>query len=204
MIRITLPAQPQEHVAFAVSPLLECVLSLHVLLGPKHHALQHGWVRRMRARSRAAAGDRGVRLRLSPADPRLLPADGRRRAGDLRGGDRALPPARTGAAAVGARQVAPRSRRNRRDRPRRCREGRRRGAARRSDCVRRPPRRPARAVLGVRLRRRMGAHRADPRRRDRRGRPAARRRRDPARARQAAGPLPLRSCGERARHRPSP
>ena len=35
--------------AFAVSPLLECVLSLHVLLGPKHHALHHEWVRRMRA-----------------------------------------------------------------------------------------------------------------------------------------------------------
>ena len=49
MIRIALPAQPQEHVAFAVSPLLECVLSLHVLLGPKHHALQHEWVRRARA-----------------------------------------------------------------------------------------------------------------------------------------------------------
>src|SRR5258707_13268759 len=49
MIRIALPAQPQEHVAFAVSPLLECVLSLHVLLGPKHHALQHAWVRRARA-----------------------------------------------------------------------------------------------------------------------------------------------------------
>jgi DNA-binding transcriptional ArsR family regulator len=49
VIRITLPANPAEHVAFAYSPLLECVLSLHVLVGPKHHALQHGWVRRMRA-----------------------------------------------------------------------------------------------------------------------------------------------------------
>jgi DNA-binding transcriptional ArsR family regulator len=48
MIRIVLPAQPEEHVAFAVSPLLECVLSLHVLLGPKHHALHHDWVRRLR------------------------------------------------------------------------------------------------------------------------------------------------------------
>jgi len=48
MIRIAFPAQPEETVAFAVSPLLECVLSLHVLLGPKHHALQHEWVRRMR------------------------------------------------------------------------------------------------------------------------------------------------------------
>src|SRR5258708_7407934 len=49
MIRITLPAHPEEHVALAVSPLHECVLSLHVLLGPKHHALHHDWVRRMRA-----------------------------------------------------------------------------------------------------------------------------------------------------------
>jgi DNA-binding transcriptional ArsR family regulator len=49
MIRIALPAHPEEHVALAVSPLLECVLSLHVLLGPKHHALHHEWVRRMRA-----------------------------------------------------------------------------------------------------------------------------------------------------------
>jgi len=48
MIRITLPARPEEHVAIAVSPLHECVLSLHVLLGPKHHALHHDWVRRMR------------------------------------------------------------------------------------------------------------------------------------------------------------
>jgi DNA-binding transcriptional ArsR family regulator len=49
MIRIAVPPRPEELVAFAVSPLLECVLSLHVLLGPKHHALQHEWVRRMRA-----------------------------------------------------------------------------------------------------------------------------------------------------------
>ncbi len=49
MIRIALPPHPEEHVALAVSPLHECVLSLHVLLGPKHHALHHDWVRRMRA-----------------------------------------------------------------------------------------------------------------------------------------------------------
>lgn len=49
MIRIRFPASPLEHVGFAVSPLLECVLSLHVLTGPQHHALQHDWVRRMRA-----------------------------------------------------------------------------------------------------------------------------------------------------------
>jgi DNA-binding transcriptional ArsR family regulator len=49
MIRIALAESPEEHVALTVSPLLECVLSLHVLLGPKHHALHHAWVRRMRA-----------------------------------------------------------------------------------------------------------------------------------------------------------
>ena len=49
MIRIRFPSHAAEDVAFAYSPLLECVLSLHVLVGPKHHALQHGWVRQMRA-----------------------------------------------------------------------------------------------------------------------------------------------------------
>ena len=34
--------------AFGYSPLLESVLSLHVLAEPKHHALQHAWVRAMR------------------------------------------------------------------------------------------------------------------------------------------------------------
>src|ERR1700757_1413093 len=48
MIRISLPARPEEHVALTASPLLECVLSLHVLLAPKHHSLQHDWARRMR------------------------------------------------------------------------------------------------------------------------------------------------------------
>ena len=48
MIRIRFSPHAAEHVAFAYSPLLECVLSLHVLVGPKHHALQHGWVREMR------------------------------------------------------------------------------------------------------------------------------------------------------------
>jgi DNA-binding transcriptional ArsR family regulator len=49
VIRIAFPPNPVEHLAFAVSPALECVQSLHVLSGPKHHALQHGWVREMRA-----------------------------------------------------------------------------------------------------------------------------------------------------------
>jgi DNA-binding transcriptional ArsR family regulator len=49
MIRIGLATDPTEEVRFTYSPLLECVLSLHVLAAPKHHALQHGWVRAMRA-----------------------------------------------------------------------------------------------------------------------------------------------------------
>jgi hypothetical protein len=50
MIRIRLPVDVgEEHVAFIYSPLLECVLSLHVLIGPRHHAIQHSWVREMRA-----------------------------------------------------------------------------------------------------------------------------------------------------------
>lgn len=41
-----LPRPPEEHLAFAYSPLLEAVLSLHVLAEPKHHPVQHRWVRR--------------------------------------------------------------------------------------------------------------------------------------------------------------
>jgi DNA-binding transcriptional ArsR family regulator len=47
-IRFVLPAQESESVAFAYSPVVEAVLSLHVLVAPKHHPLQHAWVRRMR------------------------------------------------------------------------------------------------------------------------------------------------------------
>jgi DNA-binding transcriptional ArsR family regulator len=54
VIRIGLDEHPEEHVAIAASPLLECALSLHVLLGPKHHALHHDWVRRMRTELDAA------------------------------------------------------------------------------------------------------------------------------------------------------
>jgi DNA-binding transcriptional ArsR family regulator len=43
-----LPAAAVERVSHAYSPLLEAVLSLHVLVEPKHHPLQHPWVRRMR------------------------------------------------------------------------------------------------------------------------------------------------------------
>jgi DNA-binding transcriptional ArsR family regulator len=47
-IRFRLPAHAVERVAHAYSPLLEAVLSLHVLVEPKHHPLQHAWVREMR------------------------------------------------------------------------------------------------------------------------------------------------------------
>ena len=48
-IRFVLPEKETESVAFAYSPVVETVLSLHVLVAPKHHPLQHAWVRRMRA-----------------------------------------------------------------------------------------------------------------------------------------------------------
>jgi DNA-binding transcriptional ArsR family regulator len=47
-IRFEIGAQEDGVVAFGYSPLLESVLSLHVLAEPKHHALQHAWVRAMR------------------------------------------------------------------------------------------------------------------------------------------------------------
>ena len=42
------PASGAERVGFSYSPSLEAVLSLHVLVEPKHHPVQHGWVRAMR------------------------------------------------------------------------------------------------------------------------------------------------------------
>jgi DNA-binding transcriptional ArsR family regulator len=48
-IRFAVPADDAlDRIAFAYSPLQEAVLSLHVLVAPKHHALQHDWVRGMR------------------------------------------------------------------------------------------------------------------------------------------------------------
>jgi DNA-binding transcriptional ArsR family regulator len=49
MIRFRFVADPAESIAFSYSPLLEAVLSLHVLTEPKHHPLQHQWVRRARS-----------------------------------------------------------------------------------------------------------------------------------------------------------
>src|SRR3954454_135788 len=47
-IRFHLADEEQAALAIGYSPLLETVLSLHVLAEPKHHALQHDWVRAMR------------------------------------------------------------------------------------------------------------------------------------------------------------
>jgi len=48
MIEIRLePATIDDTVVFAHSPLAECVLSLHVLVGPREQAFRHSWVRRM-------------------------------------------------------------------------------------------------------------------------------------------------------------
>ncbi len=79
MIRIAMAEHAEEHVALAISPLLECVLSLHVLLGPKHHALQHDWVRRMRGLDpalRREIGRNGFVWREQIPDAFLPTADG--------------------------------------------------------------------------------------------------------------------------------
>jgi DNA-binding transcriptional ArsR family regulator len=47
------PPAAVERVGFSYSPSLEAVLSLHVLVEPKHHPVQHGWVRAMRRLSPA-------------------------------------------------------------------------------------------------------------------------------------------------------
>ena len=49
--RFTSPG-PADCVAFEYSPLVECLTSLHVLVGPRQHALRHGWVRQMRTLDR--------------------------------------------------------------------------------------------------------------------------------------------------------
>lgn len=48
-IRFELAHDEEGALAFGYSPLLETVLSLHVLVEPKHHALQHDWVRTTRS-----------------------------------------------------------------------------------------------------------------------------------------------------------
>ncbi|MGH2493956.1 MAG: DUF5937 family protein [Ktedonobacteraceae bacterium] len=53
MITFHLPPAAVERLAFAYSPVLEAVLSLHVLVEPKHHPVQHQWVRQMQRLSPA-------------------------------------------------------------------------------------------------------------------------------------------------------
>jgi DNA-binding transcriptional ArsR family regulator len=48
MITFRFVADPAESIAFSYSPMVEAVLSLHVLTEPKHHPLQHAWVRKAR------------------------------------------------------------------------------------------------------------------------------------------------------------
>jgi DNA-binding transcriptional ArsR family regulator len=50
-ITFRLPATAAERLAFSYSPCLEAVLSLHVIVEPKHHPAQHPWVRAMRSLS---------------------------------------------------------------------------------------------------------------------------------------------------------
>jgi DNA-binding transcriptional ArsR family regulator len=53
MIRFRLSSDRQaDCIAFEYSPLVECLMSLHVLARPKVHALRHGWVREMRSLDR--------------------------------------------------------------------------------------------------------------------------------------------------------
>jgi DNA-binding transcriptional ArsR family regulator len=47
-IAFRLPPAAAERAAFSYSPAMEAVLSLHVLVEPKHHPVQHEWVRAMR------------------------------------------------------------------------------------------------------------------------------------------------------------
>jgi DNA-binding transcriptional ArsR family regulator len=52
-IRFRLDPDPADAVGVALSPLCETVLSLHVLIKPKYHPVQHPWVRAMRTLSPA-------------------------------------------------------------------------------------------------------------------------------------------------------
>jgi DNA-binding transcriptional ArsR family regulator len=52
-IRLRIPKAPHGLVHVAPAPLVEAVLSLHVLMYPKEHPLQHPWIRQMRSLSPA-------------------------------------------------------------------------------------------------------------------------------------------------------
>ncbi|MEA2614552.1 MAG: hypothetical protein QOE72_335 [Chloroflexota bacterium] len=47
-VRILVPEAAADHVALVYSPALEAVLSLHILVEPKHHPIHHEWVRTAR------------------------------------------------------------------------------------------------------------------------------------------------------------
>jgi DNA-binding transcriptional ArsR family regulator len=49
-VRFVVPEAAGEDLAFVYSPALEAVLSLHVLVEPKHHPIHHQWVRTARRR----------------------------------------------------------------------------------------------------------------------------------------------------------
>ncbi len=53
MIRIRIPEPPDGLVHVGPAPLCEALLSLHVLMFPKEHPLQHPWIRKMRRLSPA-------------------------------------------------------------------------------------------------------------------------------------------------------
>jgi DNA-binding transcriptional ArsR family regulator len=48
LIRVDLPRTAASWLAFAYSPIIEEIFSLHVITQPKHHPLQHDWVRSAR------------------------------------------------------------------------------------------------------------------------------------------------------------
>jgi len=52
-IRFRLDPDPADAVGVALSPLCETALSLHVLIKPKYHPVQHPWIRAMRTLSPA-------------------------------------------------------------------------------------------------------------------------------------------------------
>ena len=52
-IRVHVPESPAGLVHVAPAPMAEALLSLHVLMHPKEHPLQHPWIRRMRTLSPA-------------------------------------------------------------------------------------------------------------------------------------------------------
>jgi hypothetical protein len=48
VIRLGLPTKATNWLALVYSPVIEAIFSLHVLTQPRHHPLQHDWVRSSR------------------------------------------------------------------------------------------------------------------------------------------------------------